>query len=79
MYNSYERNKIIALIYRVFQAEEWNYTKIFPPSYKEIEKVVESLESSAYEVKGHAESGRIMVCYNKDTKTYSYYLSLGEN
>jgi len=80
MYNLYERNKIIALIFRVFQAEGWTWGSSFnPPSYEEIEKTVEDLERTSYEEKGFAETGRIKVEYNKESKTYSYYLSLGEN
>ena len=79
MYNSYERNKLIALVYRIFQAEEWNYGSLHSPSYKEIEEVVEGLEKSAYGVKGFAETGRIRVEYDKSYQIYNYYLSLGSN
>jgi len=77
---SYEKNKILGLLYRIFQAEEytWGVTKI-SPSFSEIEKTVNDLEQSAFEVKGFAETGRIKVLYDKDCKSYTYYLNLGES
>jgi hypothetical protein len=77
---SYRRNKIIALIYRIFQEEDYKYhSSLTPPTYDEVEKVVEGLEESAIEVKGIAESGRIMVQYDKEHGSFDYYLSLGSS
>jgi len=76
---SYERDKIIGLIYRIFQAEEWTYASLHPPTYKDIEEAIESLEQSAYEVKGFAETGRIRVHYDKQSQMYDYYLNLGSD
>lgn len=77
---SYNRNKIIALIYRIFQAEDYRWRlETKAPSYKEIEKLVESLEQDAYEVKGFAETGRIKVHYDKNSQMYDYYLNLGSD
>lgn len=76
---SYKRNQIIALLYRIFQAEEWTWCSLHCPSYKELEEAVEKLEKSAYDVKGFAESGRIKVNYDKTSQIYDYYLSLGSD
>ena len=76
---SYKRNQIIALLYRIFQAEEWTWRSLHSPTYKELEESVEDLEKSAYEVKGFAESGRIKVYYDKQSQFYDYYLSLGSD
>ena len=74
---SYERDKIISLLYRIFQAEGWIWASLHSPTYKELEEAVEDLEKSAYKVKGFAESGRIKVHYDKQSQMYDYYLSLG--
>jgi len=77
---SYERNKIIGLLYRIFQAEGYRWgLDNRSPSYKEIEESIEDLEKSAYEIKGTAETGRIRVCYDKEIQTYDYYLYLGND
>ena len=76
---SYERDKIIGLLYRIFQAEEWTWASLHLPTYKDMEEAVEDLEKSAYEVKGEAETGRIKVCYDKESQMYNYYLNLGSN
>jgi len=73
---SYERNKIIGLLYRIFQAEEWTWASLHTPSYKDMEKAIKDLEQSAYKA-GEAESGRIRVVYDKQSKLYEYYLNLG--
>lgn len=76
--NSYEKNKIISLLYRIFQAEEYRWgieNKI--PTFDEIEEAVNNLEDSAFKVKGFVESGRIKVEYDKECKSYQYYLNLG--
>jgi len=74
---SYERDKIIGLLYRIFQAEEWTWASLHSPTYNELEEAIENLEKSAYKVKGCAESGRIRVHYDKESQTYEYYLNLG--
>lgn len=75
---TYERNKIIALLHRIFEAEDYRWgLENKSPSYKEIEEIVESLEQSAYKVKGIAETGRIRVEYDKESQIYNYYLYLG--
>ena len=76
---SYERDKIIGLLYRIFQAEQWTWASLHSPTYKELEEAVEELEKSAYEVKGQAESGRIKVHYDKQSQIYDYYLNLGSD
>ena len=76
---SYKRNQIIALLYRIFQAEDWNWCSLCCPSYEEVEKAIEDLEQSAYESKGFAECGRIRVHYDKESRMYDYYLNLGNN
>ena len=75
---SYERNKIISLIYRIFQAEDyrWFDTKNNVPSFDEIEEQIEKMECEC-EKTGIVETGRIQICYNKDSKTFEYYLNLG--
>lgn len=75
---SYERDKIIGLLYRIFQAEDYRWLNT-PPTYNEIFETIEDLEKSAYEVKGIAESGRIRVHYDKESQTYEYYLNLGSD
>lgn len=75
---SYEKDKIVGLIYRIFQAEEYTWgVEKKKPSYEEIVKTITELESSAYEVKGTAESGRIRVVYDKCCQEYEYFLNLG--
>ena len=77
---SYEKNKILGLIYRIFQAEEYVWgIESQTPSFSEIEKTVDALEQSAFEEKGTAETGRIKVSYDKESKSYTYYLNLGES
>ena len=79
---SYEKNKVLTLLYRIFQAEEYQWAineVMVVPTFDEISKTVEELEGSAYEVKGMAESGRIRVQYDKELHTYEYYLNLGTN
>lgn len=76
---TYEKNKMIGLLYRIFQAEEWTWASLHSPTYKDIEKTIEDLEQSAYEVKGLAETGRIRVIYDKQGQIYDYYLNLGGN
>jgi hypothetical protein len=77
---SYNRNKAISLIYRVFQVERytWGNSKT-PPTHDEIEECVTDLENSAYSCMGGAESGRIRVNYNSDCDFYEYYLNCGDN
>ena len=75
---SYERDKIISLLYRIFQAEGWTWASLHSPTYKELEKAVEDLEKSAYKA-GEAESGRIKVYYDKQSQMYDYYLNLGSD
>ena len=80
MDHTYEKNQMLGLLYRIFQAEEYQwygYGKMYVPSFKEIEQAVENLERSALDYNGVAESGRIRVCYDKETQTFEYYLNLG--
>lgn len=75
---SYERDKIIGLLYRIFQAEDYRwYYDCNSPSFEKLVATIESLENSAYEAKGFVESGRIRIEYDKETQTYDYYLNLG--
>ena len=77
---SYKRNQILSLLYRIFQAEDYRWgLERAVPTHTEIDEAVTNLEESAFGVKGTAESGRIRVVYDKVGKTYSYYLSLGED
>jgi len=80
MNNSYEKNQIISLLYRIFQAEDYRWFKDGEekvPTFDEIEETIEGLEADALECKGTAETGRIRVHYDKETQTFDYYLSLG--
>ena len=76
---SYNKDKIIALIYRIFRAEEfewYNYDGSYgTPSYTEIEDTIKDLEKDAYKY-GRAETGRIIVEYNKSIKSFNYYFNL---
>lgn len=75
---TYERNKMLGLLYSIFQAEEYTWgVEPKTPSFSEIEEAVEGLEASALECRGTAQSCRIMVCYDKETQSYEYYLNLG--
>ena len=78
--NNYEKNRVLSLLYRIFQAEEFTWYKNGirnVPTFEEIEETVEGLEQNALECKGVAETGRIRVSYDKETQTFDYYLSLG--
>lgn len=80
MSNTYEKNQILSLLYRIFQAEDYrwfNQNKDYVPTFEEIERTVDGLESAALECKGAAETGRIRVVYDKESQTFEYYLSLG--
>jgi hypothetical protein len=83
MINTYEKNQMLTLLYRIFQAEEYRWFhkdgEEGVPTLEKIEEVVEGLEQSAWDVKGFAESGRIRVHYDKETKSFEYYLNLGGN
>lgn len=77
---SYERNKVIGLLYRIFQAEEYIWFRNgqdIRPNFQEIEEYIEKLENDAYQNKNAVESGRIRVVYDKLSHTYEYYLNLG--
>ena len=74
---SYERNQAISLAYRIFSAEEWGWHDNLKPTYEDVEQLFESLEQSAYKIKGFAESGRIQVHYDNKSQMYEYYLDLG--
>jgi hypothetical protein len=77
---SYERNQIISLLYRIFQAEEyrWSLEGILKiPTFKDIENSVSELEYKAENCKSFVEGGRIRVEYNKESKCFNYYLYLG--
>ena len=71
----YERYKMIALLHRIFQCEEWRW-KDKIPTYDEIAKTVSELEYDAYKEKGIVETGRIRVEYDEELDMYSYYLTL---
>lgn len=80
MYNTYEKNQMLTLLYRIFQAEEYQWFNdgiMTTPTYQQIEEAVNSLEVSAIESKGTSESGRIRVYYDKETESFEYYLNLG--
>ena len=77
--NTYEKNQMLSLLYRIFQAEDYRWFKDGKesvPTFEEIESNVEELEADALKYK-EAESGRIRVHYNKETDSFDYYLSLG--
>jgi len=77
---SYERNKIIGLLYRIFQAEDFQWYKdgaMKTPSYNEIEEFIEELEESAYKCKGSSETGRVRVNWDKEANMYEYFFNLG--
>ena len=71
----YKRNKMIGLLYCIFQAEGWVWGFKLP-TYAEIEETVTELEKDAYNCKGTAETGRIVVHYDKDIDDYDYSLRL---
>lgn len=74
---SYDRNKMISLLYCIFQAEGYTWgTSLSSPTFKEIEKTIEELENSAEDVKGYAETGRIMIKYTKEAKEFEYFLKI---
>jgi hypothetical protein len=78
--NTYEKNQMLSLLYRIFQAEnyQWyNNGAATVPTFEQIEESVEELETSAISCHGAAESGRIRVSYDKETDSFHYYLSLG--
>lgn len=76
---SYERDKIIGLLARLFEAEDWRWIhkngKYTIPSYDEIKDTIDDLENTAYK-ENIVETGRIRVEYDKKTQTYEYYLHL---
>lgn len=77
---TYERNQIIGILYRIFQAERWYWYKnnnegYQIPTYEEMKKFIERLEKEAYTNK-IVETGRIQVSYDKSTQSYEYYLHL---
>lgn len=79
---NYERNQIISLLYRIFQAEEYrwyleNTLKI--PTFNDIENSVSELEYKAENCKDVVECGRIRVKYNKENKSFDYYFNLGSS
>ena len=93
---SYERNQIISLLYRIFQAEGYHWydnrfslnlpksaitalkEKSFKiPTYEEIKDVLSGLEYDAEKCKDRAETGRLMVAYDKEGQCFDYYLNLG--
>lgn len=79
---SYERNQIISLLYRIFQAEKYLWYnkkgegKI--PTHEEITNCLESLEIAA-EKAGVVETGKLRVEYDKQTKIFDYYFNLGSS
>jgi hypothetical protein len=80
--NTYEKNKMVSLLYRIFQAEGYQWykdNKYITPTFEEIEETIDSLEQDALECKGIAETGRIRVHYDKETESFEYYLNLGGN
>jgi hypothetical protein len=81
--NTYEKNKMISLLYRIFQAEEYRWFKNNGvesiPKFDEIEQMIYKLEQDALECKGIAETGRIRVSYDKETQMFDYYFDLGGN
>jgi hypothetical protein len=78
---SYERDKIIGLIYRIFQAEDYQWvidgvSKI--PSFNDIEKYLQETEYIMEKEKlAVCDSGRIMVTRDKEFGAFNYYLDLG--
>ena len=78
---SYERDKVIGLASRIFNAEGFTWYDKGKPSYEDIEKVICKLEEDAYNASddfgGTAETGRIKVEYDKEAEMYCYYLNLG--
>ena len=80
--NTYEKNKMMTLLYRIFQAEDYRWFKMGEdgvPSFEEIVETVEGLEADAIACKGDVETGRIRVSYDKETDSFDYYLNLGGN
>ena len=78
---SYEKNKIIGLLYRIFKAEEYTWHNNMDIGYEDINEFVKDLEDIAIEasddIQGEAESGRIRVVYDAETKSFTYFFKLG--
>jgi hypothetical protein len=79
---SYERNKTIALLYRIFQAEDYQWMNrkqvLICPSYKEIDEMVTDLEYTLIDDKSSnmVESGLLRIEYDRQNKTFEYYLNV---
>ena len=78
---SYEKDKIISLIYRIFKNEEWRWIndkdveKI--PTYEEIENHINRLEEDVLKNKiNFISCGRIRVEYDKELQEFQYLLEL---
>jgi len=75
---SYERDKMIGLLARLFKVEDWKWYNdggYNIPTYEEIEQELDRLEQVAEKEK-IVETGRIRIEYDKATQTYDYYLHL---
>lgn len=76
---SRRKDKIIATMHRIFKAEGWvwfdsagNY---FTPDCEDIKKHIKNLQRDAKEF-GSSACGRIRVDYDKELKTFSYYIEI---
>ena len=82
---NYERNKMLGLIYAIFQAEEWKWWKDdLVPTFDQIESKIDLLEADAIENMGNkkygsAETGRLLVKYDKDGDIFEYYINVGSS
>ena len=75
---SYERNKMIALLYRIFQAEDYRWLDSKEsPTVEEIEDTILGLEANARKSKGSSATGRILVKYDVESDFFEYYLEVG--
>jgi hypothetical protein len=78
---SYERNQIIGLLFRIFEAEQYHWSidgEYKVPSYKEIDDCITDIECRLESERLLTiESGRIRVDRDKEDGVFTYYLSLG--
>lgn len=80
---SYERNQMISLLYRIFQAERYFWIdkngERNMPTYENIDETLNKLEADAEKCKGFAETGRLRVEYDKEGQCFDYYFNLGHS
>ena len=80
MDKSYENFKKVSFLKTLFETEQWKWCRdkntLEVPTFEEIIECIENLEADALKCKGWAESGRIIVRYDKESDSFNYYLSI---